>query len=304
MSASLASLAIVGVGIQLALQAPINSALGVHVGRLAASLVSFGVGTVILAALVLATGDVSGLGDVFDQPAWQATGGLIGACFVAVATLTVVRIGAGAVVAATVTGQLLSSLLIDDLGLVGVDPEPLSPLRIAGGLLLVAGTLLVVLGRRAAEDNDRTNPGGVWHLAVPAVFVVGLAVGFQHPINAGLGDSIGELNAGLVNFLVGTAFLAALVLLTGRAPGLGGLNGAPPWQLAGGVIGVVTVVASLSAVPVIGAAALTAALVTGQLLGSVALDRAGAFGLEVRLVDSRRAAGVLLLLAGTLACVV
>jgi transporter family-2 protein len=303
---TLTSLAVVAVGIQLALQAPVNSALGSHVGRLAASLVSFAVGTLILVALVLVTGEVTSLGGVFDQPAWESAGGLIGASFVAVATLTVARIGAGAVVAATVTGQLLSSLVIDDRGLAGVDADPLSTIRVVGALLLVAGTLLVVLERpsgRRATGGKADRHAGAWHFAVPVVFAVGLAVGFQHPMNAELGGSIGELNAGLVNFCVGTALLSLLVGLSGRAGGLAGLRGAPPWQLAGGLIGVVTVVASLSAVPVIGAAALTAALVTGQLLGSVALDRFGALGLDVRPVDSRRAAGVLLLLAGTVACV-
>jgi transporter family-2 protein len=303
---TLASLAIVAVGIQLALQAPINSALGSHVGRLAASLVSFTVGTLILAGLVLVTGEASNLGDVFDQPAWESAGGLIGASFVAVATITVARIGAGAVVAATVTGQLLSSLVIDDLGLVGVDTEPLSAIRVAGAVLLVAGTLLVVLERRKDEGpspGPRGDRARAWHFAVPVVFMVGLAVGFQHPINAELGSSIGELNAGLVNFVVGSALLAFLVASSGRARGLGGVPQAPRWQFVGGLIGVITVLASLSAVPVIGAAALTAALVTGQLVGSVALDRFGAIGLDVRPVDARRAAGVLLLLAGTVACV-
>jgi transporter family-2 protein len=299
---ALTSFAIVAVGVQLALQAPINNALGSRVGRLAASLVSFAVGTLLLVALVLMAGDAGRIGETFGQPAWQWTGGLIGACFVAVATLTVARIGAGAVVAAAVTGQLLSSLLIDRFGLVGVEPESLTMLRVFGALILLAGTYLVVVERPTAARRGSRDPA--WRVAVPAVLLAGFAVGFQHPINADLAGSVGELSAGLVSFCVGTAVLAALVIVTGRADGLGGLRGVPPWQLAGGLIGVVTVVASLSAVPVIGAAALTAALVTGQLLGSVALDRAGAFGLEVRLVDSRRAAGVLLLLAGTLACVV
>jgi transporter family-2 protein len=295
---AVASLAIVAVGIQLALQAPINSALGSHVGRLAASLVSFVVGTFVLLALVLVSGELGGLAAVLDQPVWQSAGGLIGASFVAVATLTVARIGAGAVVAATVTGQLLSSLVIDDLGLVGVDTEPLTSIRVLGAVLLVAGTVLVVMERHPGREQARS-----WKLAVPAVFVVGLAVGFQHPMNGELGTAIGELNAGLINFVVGTALLAVLVGASGRAAALGRLGEAPRWQLVGGLIGVVTVVASLSAVPVIGAAALTAALVTGQLVGSVALDRFGAFGLDVRPVDVRRAAGVLLLLGGTVACV-
>jgi len=62
---------------------------------------------------------------------------------------------------------------------------------------------------------------------------------------------------------------------------------------------VITVLSALSAVGTIGAAGLTAAIVTGQLLSSVALDRFGAFGLEKRGVTLIRVAGVALLIAGT-----
>jgi uncharacterized membrane protein YdcZ (DUF606 family) len=51
---------------------------------------------------------------------------------------------------------------------------------------------------------------------------------------------------------------------------------------------------------VIGAAAIAAATVTGQLAGSSLLDRAGLLGLEVRPVDRTRAIGLSLLVAGTL----
>lgn len=55
----------------------------------------------------------------------------------------------------------------------------------------------------------------------------------------------------------------------------------------------------LNAVESIGDSGLTSALVTGQLLSSVALDRFGAFGLEKRDVTVARLAGVALLIAGT-----
>jgi len=139
--------------------------------------------------------------------------------------------------------------------------------------------------------------------SIAAVFGAGLLVGFQHPLNGLLSESAGELGAGLTNFLVGTSFLLFLVLVTGRGPKLAGVRGAPAWQFLGGLIGVITVAAALSAVSVVGAAGLTAALVTGQLLGSVLIDRAGAFGLPVRLLTTRRLVGTMLLLAGTAACV-
>jgi len=320
MSSGFTSLLIIAVGAQLALQAPINSALGQHVGKLAASFVSFLIGTSILLILVFVSGGAGSLSALGDVPAYQLAGGLIGATYVATATFTVARIGAGAVVAATITGQLLSSLAIDDFGLVGVDAVALDGIRILGALMLLGGTLLVVGQGKPAKEEPAgqkpaarvpagQKPGGSrvqWRAELPsiaAVFGAGLLVGFQHPLNGLLSESAGELGAGLTNFLVGTSFLLFLVLVTGRGPKLAGVRGAPAWQFLGGLIGVITVAAALSAVSVVGAAGLTAALVTGQLLGSVLIDRAGAFGLPVRLLTARRLVGTMLLLAGTAACV-
>lgn len=315
MSSGFTSLLIIAVGAQLALQAPINSALGQHVGKLAASFVSFLVGTAILLILVFVSGEAGSLRGLGDVPAYELAGGLIGATYVATATFTVARIGAGAVVAATITGQLLSSLAIDDFGLVGVDAVGLDGIRILGALLLLGGTLLVV-GQRKPSGEESTGqipsgqisagPRGQWRAELPsvsAVFGAGLLVGFQHPLNGLLSESAGELGAGLCNFVVGTAFLLFLVLVTGRGPKLAGVRRTPAWQFLGGLIGVITVVAALSAVSVVGAAGLTAALVTGQLLGSILIDRAGAFGLPVRLLTARRMVGTMLLLVGTVMCV-
>jgi len=315
MSSGFTSLLIIAVGAQLALQAPINSALGQHVGKLAASFVSFLIGTSILLILVFFSGEAGSLSALGDVPAYELAGGLIGATYVATATFTVARIGAGAVVAATITGQLLSSLAIDDFGLVGVDAVALDGIRTLGALMLLGGTLLVVgQGKPAGEKPAARVPAGQkpggsrvqWRAELPsiaAVFGAGLLVGFQHPLNGLLSESAGELGAGLTNFLVGTSFLLFLVLVTGRGPKLAGVRGATAWQFLGGLIGVITVAAALSAVSVVGAAGLTAALVTGQLLGSVLIDRAGAFGLPVRLLTARRLVGTMLLLAGTAACV-
>jgi transporter family-2 protein len=128
----------------IALQAPINAELGKATGGLAAALVSFLVGTIALAAIVLLSGKAGGLSSTFDVSWYYLVGGLLGALYVTNALLAVSAIGAGGVAALTVAGQLTASVAIDRLGLFGLDQVPLSPERLLGVGLLLAGTFLVV----------------------------------------------------------------------------------------------------------------------------------------------------------------
>jgi transporter family-2 protein len=128
----------------IALQAPINSGLGKATGSLAAALVSFAVGTLALAAIVGLSGKAGGLGSTFDVSWYYLLGGLLGAIYVTNALLAVPSIGAGGVAAATVAGQLIASVAIDRLGLLGLDQVALSPERLLGVGMLLAGTFLIV----------------------------------------------------------------------------------------------------------------------------------------------------------------
>jgi bacterial/archaeal transporter family-2 protein len=128
----------------IALQAPINSGLGKATGSLPAALVSFAFGTIALAAIVVLSGRAGGLGSTFDVSWYYLLGGLLGAVYVTNALIAVSAIGAGGVAAATITGQLTASVAIDRLGLFGLDQVALSPERIVGVALLVAGTILLV----------------------------------------------------------------------------------------------------------------------------------------------------------------
>ena len=128
----------------VAMQAPINAGLGRATGGLPAALVSFSVGSLCLAAIVVLSGKAAGLGSTFDVPWYYLVGGLLGAAYVTTALLAVSSIGAGGVAAATVTGQLTAAVAIDRLGLFGLDQVPLSLSRVAGIALLLAGTYLVL----------------------------------------------------------------------------------------------------------------------------------------------------------------
>jgi len=132
------------VGGCIALQAPINAGLGKSTGSFAAATISFAVGTALLAAIVVFSGKAGGLGDVAGVQWYYLLGGALGAAYVFSALVLVSQIGAGGVAAATVTGQLITSVVLDRIGFLGLDQEPLSAERLAGVVLLLAGTFLVV----------------------------------------------------------------------------------------------------------------------------------------------------------------
>jgi transporter family-2 protein len=132
------------VGGLLALQAPINAQLGKTTGNFPAALVSFLVGTIALAAIVVASGKAGDLGSTFDVRWYYLIGGLLGAVYVTMALVAVSSIGAGGVAAATITGQLTASVVLDRIGAFGLDEVPLSPERLIGVGLLLLGTVLVV----------------------------------------------------------------------------------------------------------------------------------------------------------------
>ena len=129
----------------IALQAPINSMLGKSVGTFAAASVSFVVGTIVLVLITVLLG--GGFGDVGEARhlSWYyLSGGVLGAVYVTTALVAVRSLGAGGVVAATIAGQLTLSLVIDQVGILGVDERAITWERVLGVLLLAIGTLLIV----------------------------------------------------------------------------------------------------------------------------------------------------------------
>ena len=132
------------VGGCIALQAPINAGLGKHTGTFAAATISFAVGTLLLGAIVVLSGKASGISNVAHVEWYYLLGGALGAAYVFSALVLVSHIGAGGVAAATVTGQLTTSVILDRIGFLGLNEEPLSAERIIGVGLLLAGTYLIV----------------------------------------------------------------------------------------------------------------------------------------------------------------
>lgn len=91
-------------------------------------------------------------------------------------------------------------------------------------------------------------------------------------------------------YVILTIVMASSLLVAGQ--------GLPRYVLVTGLTSIPYLLAASWAGPKIGVSVFFAAVVTGQLVGSVALDHIGAFGAAPRPIDLARGAGILLLLAG------
>lgn len=131
----------VGIPIQVAANNRLRDA--VQSPALAITL-AFLIGSIGIAALalsgVLGRGQFSG---VTSAPWWAWVGGLLSAFAVVVSIIGLPKAGAGAVIAATVFGQLAAAVVIDHFGWMGVERRPITVWRVVGVVLLLGGALVI-----------------------------------------------------------------------------------------------------------------------------------------------------------------
>lgn len=130
----------------------------------------------------------------------------------------------------------------------------------------------------------------------------GVAIAVQSRVNGQLGARLGDgLFAALVSFGVGLAILAAVVASAakpraalrrlGREVRSGRLR---PWQVLGGVAGACYVTTQGLTIAALGVAVFTVAVVAGQVVSSLVVDRAGLGPAPPQPVTARRALGAAL----------
>lgn len=132
-------------GAAVPFQAGSNAALGKLLGHpLWATLVSLAVSVLmVLPALLLMRAPAPQLAALGQAPWWAWFGGVAGVAYITAALILTPRLGAAGFIVCVVAGQVLSSLAIDQWGLMGLPVRPVNGLRIAGVTLIVVGMLLV-----------------------------------------------------------------------------------------------------------------------------------------------------------------
>lgn len=76
-------------------------------------------------------------------PWWAWLGGLVSIISTVIGLSIAQKLGSGIFTGASLTASLITSVLLDNYGLIGFKPHPASPLRIAGCALMIAGVWLI-----------------------------------------------------------------------------------------------------------------------------------------------------------------
>jgi len=127
--------------IQAALNASLRSALASWSW---AALVSYLGGTVLMLVILLFQREPRPSASTIASIPWSSwTGGFFGGVYIILSIILLPRLGAAAVVAFVLSGQMLTALVFDHYGLMGLTLHPVTPLRLAGTVLLISGVVLI-----------------------------------------------------------------------------------------------------------------------------------------------------------------
>ena len=280
----------VAAGLAIPLQGRINGALGARLGDgIAAAVVSFTTGLVlmILVSLVLPRGR-AGLAAIVPAvrerkfPPYYVLAGGIGALFVFAQSFTVGLLGVALFTVSTVTGQTVSGLLVDRLGLGPGGKKAVTGIRVIGCVLTIAAVAWAVSPRfggapgTAAPGTGGPAAGGdPAQLILPLLLPVlaGFLMSFQQAMNGTATMHYGTpIAATLVNFVAGTCVLWVAWLIKVAVAGTGNPLPGEWWYYLGGPMGCVFIGLGALLVRSLGVLVTGLGMIAGQLLGSLGLD--------------------------------
>lgn len=128
-----------------ALQSALNTRLSQYVGSpIVSATISVSITTVclIIAALILRV-PLPTATTFSAAPWWSWTGGIIGAAFLVTVIYAVQGLGVAGAISVVMAAQIVTSIILDQLGIHGGTPVPFTLWRAVGAVLLIAGVWLI-----------------------------------------------------------------------------------------------------------------------------------------------------------------
>ena len=118
-------------GVAGSVQVAVSGAFGKRIGVLEATAFgSLGAALIVCSIVLVTRQGFGGVAAGFREPAWLWLNGVMGAVVILTITFTAPRIGTFATIGLLIAGQLAMGVLIDYLGLFGLDKIPLTAARI------------------------------------------------------------------------------------------------------------------------------------------------------------------------------
>jgi transporter family-2 protein len=279
-------------GLAIPVQGRINGALGARLGDgIAAAVVSFSTGLIVMVIVsLLAPRGRAGLARILPAlrerrfPPYYALAGGIGAFFVFAQSFTVGLLGIALFTVATVTGQTLSGLLVDRLGIGPAGKKSVTGIRVVGCVLTIAAVAWAVSPRfssgaagAAGASGGAAGAGAAdpAALLLPVILPVlaGFLMSFQQAMNGTATVHYGTpIAATLVNFIAGTCVLWVAWSIKVAVAGPANPLPAEWWYYLGGPMGCVFIGIGALLVRSLGVLVTGLGMIAGQLLGSLGLD--------------------------------
>lgn len=300
-------------GIILANQNPVNAYLRTYIGSpYRTSLISFTVGVIFLAIILLSTG-ISLLPtatEITQTPVWMWFGGCLAAIYLTTFILLFPKIGAIQTAILPILGQVLMGTAIDTFGLFGNHVIALSGQRILGIVILLLGIGIAVIWANyqrpakrfgAAKTSNQSafelNAWRVWAI------IAGVLSAMQQAINGQLGLAIDSpVKATFVSFTLSWIVLVFIVLVMDHRilPHATEIKKLPWWGWLGGVLGALFVLLTVILVPKIGAGLTVTTILVGQLGGSLVVAQWGLWRSPIAPAKRLQVIGILIMLVGVL----
>ena len=268
------------VGGFITLQNGLNSVLAARVGNYVSMIIIHAVGLGAL-CLILLFHKEKGSGEKL--PFYYYGGGFIGVGTVFACNIAYGNLGASLAVALALLGQMVASVAVDAVGLLGRKKYPLSLRSLPGIALTLLGVVVI-----AGSWDGRL---GFMALAVAS----GILPSISFTMGSQLALAKGVFRSAWVNYAVGLVTTLAIVAIV-RPPiaqSAAGLRSLNPVFMIGGLFGVATVAGSNYIFPKLPALWSTLLMFTGQALTGVIIEAVaqGSF-------SGRKLAGTLIVLAG------
>lgn len=238
------------------------------------------------------------------NPPWIWGGGFCAIIIVVTNILCVPKLGSAGNVMVMNFSQIIAGLVIDHFALFGTEAVRMSFTRTVGGLLVLAGLMLVTREKGEGDSEIRTMPPFYFLLAL----ISGTACAVQIAVNGTLSvvvDSAAKatLISMSVAFMLTLLVIAMILLFKGKQ----GLFEVPeeerePFRLrnaTGGLLSVTIVCGNAFVAPVLGTGLSAITNLIGMIGSGLVIDATGFLGIEKKPVTFRKVAGMVLMLAGT-----
>lgn len=247
-------------GALIAAMVAVNGGLTAHYGVYVATVIIHIVGLICITAACLLRRE-----RLFCRrhlPWYLYVGGIIGVGTTVFNNLAFGQISLSAIVALGLLAQAVTSLLVDQFGLLGMPRRAFRPAKLSGLLFMLLGVGYMLL-----------DTGFAW-MPVIVSLLAGVSVVASRTVNARLAEGSSALCGTWINYVVGLLGALVALPLLGRAELSTPLPALSPqvWIYTGGLLGVLVVVLSNVTVARISAFYMTLLLFIGQVFTGIAVD--------------------------------